>query len=79
MEATPGIEIQGKRLPSSRSASNSQSITRIQRSTSCQSPSFRMSVHEVVPNPYQIPNMAFLLKPCHWFATAPVPLLVIVV
>jgi hypothetical protein len=30
-EATPGIEIQGKRLPQSRLASNSQSITQLQR------------------------------------------------
>jgi hypothetical protein len=33
IEATPGIEIQGKRLPTSRLASNRHYITRIQRPT----------------------------------------------
>ena len=54
MEATPGIEIQGKRLSASRSASNSQSITYLQRYESHQSPDFPLSLHGVVPNPYQI-------------------------
>ncbi len=53
MEATPGIEIQGKRLSASRSASNSQSIAHPQRYESRLSLGFPLSVHEVVPNPYQ--------------------------
>jgi hypothetical protein len=54
MEATPGIEIQRKRLPQSRLASNSQSITQLELSRSRLSLAFPLSVHEVVPNPYQI-------------------------
>jgi hypothetical protein len=54
MEATPGIEIQGKRLLASRLASNSQSITQLQRYESRLSLGFPLSVHGVVPNPYQI-------------------------
>jgi len=54
LESTPGIEIQGKRLPSSRLASNSQSIIRVQRYESRLFPVFPLSVHEVVPNPYQM-------------------------
>ena len=53
MEATPGIEIQGKRLLISRLASNSHFITRVQRHESHLSPVFPLSVHGVVPNPYQ--------------------------
>jgi hypothetical protein len=56
MEATPGIEIRGKRLSASRLASNSQSITHLQRYESHLSPVFPLSVHEVVPNPYQTSN-----------------------
>ena len=54
IEATPGIEIQGKRLPQSRIASISHFITQLQRSKSRLSPVFPLSVHGVVPNPYQI-------------------------
>jgi len=62
MEATPGIEIQGKRLSASRSASNSQSITHLQRYESRLSLGFPLSVHGVVPNPYQKDmNTVFLL------------------
>ena len=56
MEATPGIEIQGKRLSAFQSASNSQSITHPQRCESRLSLGFPLSVHEVVPNPYQTSN-----------------------
>jgi hypothetical protein len=52
-EATPGIEIHENRHPQSRSASISHFITRVQRSSSRLSPSFPLSVHGVVPNPYQ--------------------------
>ena len=48
------IEIRENRHPQSRSASNSQIVTRVQRPPSRQSPSFLMSVHGVVPNPYQL-------------------------
>jgi hypothetical protein len=48
MEATPGIEIQGKCRPVSRLASNRQSITQLQRYESHQSPGFPLSVHGVV-------------------------------
>ena len=54
IEATPGIEIRGKRLSASRSASNSQSITHLQRYESRLSLGFPLSVHGVVPNPYQL-------------------------
>jgi hypothetical protein len=54
IEATPGIEIQGKRLSTSRLASNSQSITQLELHGSRLSPVFPLSVHEVVPNPYQM-------------------------
>ena len=50
MEATPGIEIQGKRLCTSRSASNSQSVTQLELPGSRLSPAFPLSVHTVVPN-----------------------------
>ena len=53
MEATPGIGIQGKRLSTSRLASNSQSITQLELPRSRLSLAFPLSVHEVVPNPYQ--------------------------
>ena len=53
MEATPGIEIQGKRLSTSRLASNSQSITQLELPRSRLSLGFPLSVHGVVPNPYQ--------------------------
>jgi len=53
MEATPGIEIQGERLPASRLASNGQSITQLELPRSLISLAFPLSVHEVVPNPYQ--------------------------
>jgi hypothetical protein len=56
MEATPGIEIHENRHPQSCLASNSHFITQFQRSKSCHSPSFLMSVHGVVPNPYQTSN-----------------------
>ena len=54
MEATPGIEIQGKRLSTSRLASNSQSITQLELPRSRLSLALPLSVHGVVPNPYQI-------------------------
>jgi hypothetical protein len=54
IEATPGIEIQGKRLSTSRSASNSQSITQLELPRSRLSLAFPLSVHKVVPNPYQV-------------------------
>ena len=54
MEATPGIEIQGKRLHASRLDSNGHSITQLQRSKSRLSPGFPLSVHGVVPNSYQV-------------------------
>jgi len=54
MEATPGIEIQGKRLCTSRSASNSQSVTQLELPGSRLSPAFPLSVHTVVPNSYQM-------------------------
>ena len=53
IEATPGIEIHENCHPQSCSASISHLITRVQRPTSRQSPSFRISVHGVVPNPYE--------------------------
>jgi hypothetical protein len=53
MEATPGIEIHQNRNPQSHSAPDNHFFTRVKRPTSCQSPSFRISVHGVVPNPYQ--------------------------
>jgi hypothetical protein len=54
VEATPGIEIHESRHQQSRLASDSQSITRVQRCKSHQSPDFPLSVHGVVPNPYQL-------------------------
>ena len=54
IEATSGIEIHENRRPQSRLGSISHFITRVQRSTSRLSPSFLMSVHGVVPNPYQM-------------------------
>ena len=54
MEATPGIEIQGKRLPQSRLASNSQFITKLELPRFRPSLAFPLSVHGVVPNPYQV-------------------------
>ena len=60
MEATPGIEIQGKRLRLSRLASDSQSITQLQLPRSRLSPVFPLSVHGVVPNSYQIDFMKLM-------------------
>ena len=54
LEATPGIEIRENRHPQSHLASDSHFITRVQRPMFCLSPSFRMSIHRVVPNSYQI-------------------------
>jgi hypothetical protein len=54
LEATPGIEIHENSHPQSRQSLNSHFITRVQRPTSRLSPVFPMSVHGVVPNPYQL-------------------------
>ena len=53
MVGVTGLEIQGKRLPISRLASNSHSITQLELPSSRLSPVFPLSVHGVVPNPYQ--------------------------
>jgi hypothetical protein len=62
MEATPGIEIHANYLSGSRLASKSCFVTQVQRSESRLSPDFPLSVHGVVPNPYQIQ----LLKSQHF-------------
>jgi hypothetical protein len=61
-EATPGIEIHEDRHPQSCLASISHFVTRVQRPPSRQSPSFRTSVHGVVPNPYQMVLLSDLLR-----------------
>ena len=54
IEATPGIEIQGNRLPISHLASNSHSVTQLQRPKPRLSPYFSLIYHGVVPNSYQV-------------------------
>jgi hypothetical protein len=56
LEATPGIEIHEVRHSISRLASNSQSITQLQRPASRLSSVSPLSVNGVVPNPYQGPT-----------------------
>ena len=54
MEATPGIEIQEKRLSAVRLALKSHLVTQLQRPRTRLSPVFPMSVQGVVPNSYQL-------------------------
>ena len=58
----PGIEIHENRHTQSRPASISHFVTRVQRPTSRLSPSFRISVHVVVPNPYQMSTFYITAK-----------------
>jgi hypothetical protein len=48
------IEIQGNRRSVSRLASISSVVTQFERSQSCLSPVFPLSVHGVAPNPHLI-------------------------
>ena len=62
IEATPGIEIHENHHPQSCQALNSHSVTQVQRSTSRLSPSFPLSIHGVVPNPYQMSAFYITIK-----------------